>query len=110
MQSVECPKRRKYMYFLLRLIDYICDRVPLYDDVFTDYRKIRWYQLSRGALDRILKRIIIGTPCKVLSDAFYQGLLTSHRGIFRHIGCVLSHSKKSRAKCLTPFMVYYRSK
>lgn len=104
MESVIDPRKRKFLYFLIRLVEFICNRVPSYQEIFSDERKNVWYRLSRTSLDAILCRIIRHTPCSVLSSAFNEGLLTAHTGIFYVVGSAIRRSPRRRARCLIPFL------
>lgn len=110
MERLECPRRRKYLYFLLRLVDFICDSVPPYREYFGDSRTKYWSDLSRAALDRILAKIVRYLPCRVLSSAYQNGLLTTQRGILRTVGRVISRAPQSRAQCLQEFLRTYERK
>lgn len=64
MQPIERPKRHKFMYFFVTF-NYICDCVPLCNNIFTDDRKLIWYRLLRTSPDRILKLVVIATPYSI---------------------------------------------
>lgn len=110
MERVECPRKRKFLYCLLRVVNFICDKVPSYQSIFSDERRQNWNRLSRNSLDRILERLIRHTPCHVLSLAFYEGILTSHTGILRTVGSSINKTTRRRAKCLQHFLSIYERK
>lgn len=110
MERVECPRHRKYLYFLLRLIRFICYNVLIWENRFPNERTQYWYRLSRVALDRILQGVIRHTPCDVLSAAYYQGILTAQRRVLRIVGDTINRTSNRRARCLQPFLQVYERK
>lgn len=109
-ESTEDVVLRKYLYFLLKLVEFVCDLVPSYQHIFPDQRTRYWDSLSQGTLDSFLERIVQHTPCRILSHAYKQGLLTSHKRILLVVGQALCHSKKNNARCLSSFIQCYERK
>lgn len=110
MDRKECRRQHKYRFFLLRLVVFICEAVPAYQNIFPDHRTKYWDSLSLNTLDKILIRIVRHTPCRILSQAFYRGLLTASKRIKCVIGHTLQCSEKYQARCLTSFFENYESK
>lgn len=104
MDHAQSLKQQKYLYFVRKLVEFICDAVPSYQMIFPDRRTKYWDSLLSVTLDRILQRIVQHTPCHILSQAFSCGLLTVHNRIHRIVSHTLRSSEKSQARCLALFL------
>lgn len=103
-------RQQKYLFFLMKLVEFICDALPPYQDIFSDQRTKYWDSLSQRSLNRILQRIVRHTPCRILSQAFVHGLLTTCKRVMCVVGDTLQRSEKHQARCLQTFLEYYESK
>lgn len=81
--------QRKYLWFLFRLVGFICERVPEYAPLFTDERIDNWYHLPNDMLMNIIENLIRHTPCEILNEAYYNGLITADRNLLQIIARTL---------------------